>query len=172
MEDDVIEADTITLMPPNNEGSDKKDDVSRDKSDCIMSYIHLCDNAKLDQNDKFAKLRPLFDLLKKNFLKHAFAEEYHIMGGNGSLLRICYSLLSNRLIKVEEHGIRRRNFNRVFKKPKCYSQGANFDSVGIMDAYPAVLLWIYGIVLALIIFQAEKILQKITVRKRKNKNIY
>ncbi|KAF2896907.1 hypothetical protein ILUMI_09270 [Ignelater luminosus] len=53
------------------------DPISRDKLDHIMSHIHLCDNAKLEQNDKLAKLRPLFEHLNKKFLEYAFFEEYH-----------------------------------------------------------------------------------------------
>ena len=35
-----------------------------------MSNFHAADNAKLDKNDKFAKVRPILDLLNKNFLKN------------------------------------------------------------------------------------------------------
>lgn len=39
--------------------------MSRNKFDSIKENIHLCDNDNLDKNDKFAKLRPIFDVINK-----------------------------------------------------------------------------------------------------------
>nr|CAH7713554.1 unnamed protein product [Callosobruchus chinensis] len=49
----------------------------RDKFEYIMTHIHFSDNLNLDESDKFAKLRPIFDHLNKCFLKYASPEEYH-----------------------------------------------------------------------------------------------
>lgn len=51
--------------------------LSRDRFTFIMSHLHCCDNTNLDANDRFAKLRPLFDLLNKNFVEFAPYEENH-----------------------------------------------------------------------------------------------
>nr|CAH7723146.1 unnamed protein product [Callosobruchus chinensis] len=51
--------------------------MSRDKFEYIMTHIHFSDNLNLDESDKFAKLRPIFDHLNKCFLKYASPEEYH-----------------------------------------------------------------------------------------------
>lgn len=51
--------------------------ISRDKFEYIMTHIHFADNLMLDKNDKFAKLRPLFDHLNKRFLEKACPEEHH-----------------------------------------------------------------------------------------------
>lgn len=53
--------------------------LSRDRFTFIMSHIHCCDNTNLPSNDKYAKLRPLFDALNENFLNYApFEENYSI----------------------------------------------------------------------------------------------
>lgn len=50
--------------------------MARDRFTFIMSNLHFCDNAVLrDSPDKFAKLRPLFDELNKNFAEMAPLEE-------------------------------------------------------------------------------------------------
>lgn len=46
-----------------------KNCMSRNKFRNIKRNLHLCDNAKLDKNDKFAKLRPLFDAINKKNLQ-------------------------------------------------------------------------------------------------------
>lgn len=47
-----------------------KNAMSRNKFLSIKQNIHLADNNQLDPQDKFAKVRPLVDLLNKNFLKY------------------------------------------------------------------------------------------------------
>ncbi|CAH0713964.1 unnamed protein product, partial [Brenthis ino] len=39
--------------------------MSRNKFDSIKENIHLCDNTDLHQNDKFAKLRPIFNIINQ-----------------------------------------------------------------------------------------------------------
>jgi hypothetical protein len=51
--------------------------ISRDRFTYIMTHLHCCDNSNLDQTDKFAKVRPLFDLLNQKFLTLAPFEEVH-----------------------------------------------------------------------------------------------
>ncbi|XP_053390583.1 piggyBac transposable element-derived protein 3-like [Mercenaria mercenaria] len=42
--------------------------MTRDSFDTLIQYIHLFDNANLDQDDKFSKVRPLLSLLNERFL--------------------------------------------------------------------------------------------------------
>lgn len=49
-----------------------------------MSNVHVCDNANLDKNDIYAKVRPLFDALNTKFLEFAPHEEHY-----GPLLTFC-----------------------------------------------------------------------------------
>lgn len=51
--------------------------ISRDRFEYIMSNIHCCDNDNLDENDRFAKLRPLFDRINKKCLEFAPHVEQH-----------------------------------------------------------------------------------------------
>lgn len=54
--------------------------LSRNRFTLIMTHIHFCDNTIIrTANDKFAKLRPLFQALNKNFSEMApFEENYSI----------------------------------------------------------------------------------------------
>lgn len=51
--------------------------MTRNRYDEIMSCLHLADNRNLDKDDKFAKVRPLFEALNKAFLANAIHEENH-----------------------------------------------------------------------------------------------
>nr|CAI5855932.1 unnamed protein product [Callosobruchus analis] len=51
--------------------------ISRNRFNFIMQNIHCCNNADLPANDKFAKLRPLFDILDKKFINMSPYEESH-----------------------------------------------------------------------------------------------
>lgn len=44
--------------------------MRRNRFETIMKYIHCADNLNLQPNDKFAKIRPLSELLRKKFLRH------------------------------------------------------------------------------------------------------
>lgn len=44
--------------------------MTRDRFDDIMRYLHLSDNARLDAEDKMAKVRPLMSMLNERFLKY------------------------------------------------------------------------------------------------------
>lgn len=52
--------------------------ISRNRFNFIMKNIRCCNNADLLLNDKFAKLRPLFDILnKKKIIDMSPCEELH-----------------------------------------------------------------------------------------------
>ena len=51
--------------------------MTRNRFDKIISCLHLTDNDRLEKACKFAKVRPLFDELKKAFLGKALHDENH-----------------------------------------------------------------------------------------------
>ena len=50
--------------------------MTRNRFDEIMQNLHLANNNDLDKNDKFAKVRPLINLLNKQCLEHFFPEQH------------------------------------------------------------------------------------------------
>ncbi|XP_069699424.1 piggyBac transposable element-derived protein 3-like isoform X2 [Periplaneta americana] len=53
--------------------------ISRDRFEFIMTNIHVCENDKLNKEDRFAKVRPLYDALNDKFLQYAPHEENHVI---------------------------------------------------------------------------------------------
>lgn len=51
--------------------------ISRNRFEYIMSNFHCCNNETLDQTDKFAKVRPFFDIMNSKFLENAPHSEFH-----------------------------------------------------------------------------------------------
>lgn len=51
--------------------------MSRNRFRYIMQNIHCCDNARLDKDDKFSKIRPVIELMNKKFMNLAPLEEHH-----------------------------------------------------------------------------------------------
>ena len=51
--------------------------MTRNRFDEIISCLHVADNNNLKKDDKFSKVRPLFDLLNKAFLANSPHEENH-----------------------------------------------------------------------------------------------
>ncbi|KAJ8957049.1 hypothetical protein NQ314_006609 [Rhamnusium bicolor] len=63
-----------------------RDCMTRNRFRNIKRNIHLSDNSKLDINDKFTKLRPIFDLMNKKFMQSGVFSTYlSIDGTNGTL---------------------------------------------------------------------------------------
>ena len=50
--------------------------MSRGEFEECKRYLHLCDNDHLDKNDKFSKVRPLFDSLNKQCLENYIPEQH------------------------------------------------------------------------------------------------
>ena len=64
---------------------DRSDDVhnaavsgamTRNRFDEIMQFVHVADNENLPANDRMAKVRPLFNLMNENFVKHFPATQH------------------------------------------------------------------------------------------------
>lgn len=51
--------------------------MTRDRFQFIMSNFHVCNNDRLDHNDKFAKIRPLLKLLNSKFVEYCPHKEDH-----------------------------------------------------------------------------------------------
>ncbi|XP_008477065.2 piggyBac transposable element-derived protein 3-like [Diaphorina citri] len=51
--------------------------ISRTRFELIMSNVHVCDNRYLDKTDRYAKVRPLYNILNKKFVEYAPHEEFH-----------------------------------------------------------------------------------------------
>jgi hypothetical protein len=51
--------------------------MTRNRFDEIMSSLHVADNEHLNTDDRFAKVRPMIDILNKSFLDNAPHEENH-----------------------------------------------------------------------------------------------
>jgi len=51
--------------------------MRRNRFEQIFSFLHFCDNNRLDENDKFSKIRPLITMLNNRFLMHAPHQEFH-----------------------------------------------------------------------------------------------
>lgn len=56
------------------------DAIRRDRFELIFSYLHFADNSKLDESDRFAKVRPLIVRMNRSFQKHAPLEEFYSFG--------------------------------------------------------------------------------------------
>jgi len=51
--------------------------MSRDRFDFIMSNLHVCNNDKLDKSDRFAKIRPLLNMLNERFMDFLPHDQNH-----------------------------------------------------------------------------------------------
>ncbi|KAJ8932696.1 hypothetical protein NQ314_014520 [Rhamnusium bicolor] len=45
--------------------------MRRNRFETLKKYVHCSDNNNLEENNKFAKLQPLFNMLNERFLSHA-----------------------------------------------------------------------------------------------------
>lgn len=51
-----------------------RETMSRNRFRAIKQNIHLSDNTRLDKKDKFSKLRPIFDIMNRNFMQFGVFE--------------------------------------------------------------------------------------------------
>ncbi|XP_045528790.1 ionotropic receptor 75a-like [Pieris brassicae] len=73
------------------------------------------------------------------------------------------------LIRNQEHGLNDRVNRLVYtKKPACAFRGSSFDSVNMIDFYPALLLLLYGMILAILSLLLEIFYHKRVMRISKN----
>ena len=68
-------------------------------------------------------------------------------------------------MKADEYGLQRRTNLRIIMKPTCFSQSATFKSIGIYDCEQVFRMWIFGTVLAAVIFLAEILADKVVMKE-------
>lgn len=62
------------------------------------------------------------------------------------------------LSRIHEFGIQDRENSRLYtKKPKCTGHSARFISVGLIDIEPAMMIYLYGVGTAFLVFSFEKL---------------
>lgn len=69
--------------------------------------------------------------------------------------RQLFSIFS--LLRVDESGLQLRTKQRLSRKPKCYNEGGNFQSVRIYDCHSVFILYLVGILLSVAILFLEKL---------------
>ncbi|CAF4834369.1 unnamed protein product [Pieris macdunnoughi] len=73
------------------------------------------------------------------------------------------------LIRNQEHGLNDRVNRLIYtKKPACAFRGSSFDSVNMIDFYPALLLLLYGMMCAILSLLLEFFYHKRVMRISKN----
>ncbi|XP_030768284.1 uncharacterized protein LOC115891845 [Sitophilus oryzae] len=95
--------------------------------------------------------------------KNSYVDYWLVARKNTSLI----DLYRSGMQKIHEVGLRSREHHRIFTgKPKCDSEGGNFESVGLADSYGAFLFMGVGIGLSLFLFLIELAWQKYFKMKR------
>nr|XP_037872942.1 ionotropic receptor 75a-like [Bombyx mori] len=65
------------------------------------------------------------------------------------------------LFKLQEHGITDRENRLLFaRKPVCIVRGGNVGSVNMVDVYPVILMFLYGLFLAFLILLVEIVVHR------------
>lgn len=67
---------------------------------------------------------------------------------------------------MDETGLQLRTKRRLSRKPKCYNEGGNFQSVRIYDCQSIFILYLVGIILSLTILFSEKFAFKYSKTKK------
>lgn len=71
-------------------------------------------------------------------------------------------------MRINEHGIQQRENLRYYTtKPKCLGGGGNFVSASLIDTYPAIMLLMWGTVIALVVFICEQIFARFKFVRKK-----
>lgn len=61
------------------------------------------------------------------------------------------------IFKIREHGIQDRLNHKIYpKRPLCEGSSQNFDSVRLSDFYPALLVFLYGVLLSIFFLVVER----------------
>ncbi|GLV34888.1 Ionotropic receptor 75d [Carabus blaptoides fortunei] len=81
-----------------------------------------------------------------------------------------YEMFMIGLLKIGEGGIEKRFLKRFYRNTKCTHVAASFTSVGIIDFYPAILVYFCGVACAFLVFILEHILHKYS-RKYRSKEV-
>lgn len=71
------------------------------------------------------------------------------------------------LLRLHELGVQERENSRLYtKKPRCSGHGSKFISVGLIDIEPALLIYLYGVGIAVVTFAVEKLHQRCSNKRK------
>ncbi|XP_063908542.1 uncharacterized protein LOC135126423 [Zophobas morio] len=73
------------------------------------------------------------------------------------------------ILKVDEYGLQRRSNLRIVMQPKCYSQGASFETIGFVDCEKVLYVWIFGTISAFVILLMENLIHRCVKRIKREK---
>lgn len=72
-----------------------------------------------------------------------------------------YSFLFCRLMRINEHGLQERENTRLYtRKPQCSGGGGHFVTASLVDTGPAMLVLVYGYVVAIVFLISEVLVKK------------
>lgn len=79
----------------------------------------------------------------------------------------CDAVFNFRLMRICEHGLAERENTRMYtKKPKCIGHTGNFITASLVDTKPALLILLWGILLAIVLLFVELGVEKLHAKKK------
>lgn len=64
-------------------------------------------------------------------------------------------------MRIQEHGLQQRENLRFFPtKPKCVGGGSNFVSASLIDTGPAILIFLWGMLVTVVVLGCEFIFSR------------
>lgn len=74
------------------------------------------------------------------------------------------------LMRIYEHGLAERENTRMYtKKPRCIGHTGNFITASLVDTKPALLILLWGILLAIVLLFVELSVEKMHAKKAQSK---
>ncbi|CAH1133629.1 unnamed protein product [Ceutorhynchus assimilis] len=123
----------------------------------------------------FAQTAPAYKYFLRNFTNYDICSLQEIPGFMEFKLYLSvpkssgYSnILKPWLLVQRERGLNERLKRRTLIKPKCNNQAGNFQSVRILDCAQVLLFFVYGFIMALVIFFVEIIVARKTKKQTNN----
>lgn len=66
-------------------------------------------------------------------------------------------------MRINEHGLQDRENSRLYtRKPKCSGGGGHFVTASLVDTRPAMLVLVYGFVIAAILLAMEILVKRLS----------
>lgn len=66
------------------------------------------------------------------------------------------------MIRMHEHGLQERENSMLYtKRPKCTGSGGNFITASLVDTKPALLVLVWGYLIAMCLFIIEILLKRL-----------
>lgn len=65
-------------------------------------------------------------------------------------------------MRINEHGLQERENSRLYtRKPKCSGGGGHFVTASLVDTGPAMLVLVYGYVIAITLLMSEILIERL-----------